>query len=438
LFHIKRLRTALASLVCLYVCLAALNIGALAQDEQKHDGRYYETLAVKAYQAKDYAAFLENMKQAAQLRPNHPRLMYNLSAAYALNRRKDEAIDWLSRVARMGLVYAAERDEDFASLKGSREFAEVVALFQKNRAPIGDAAQAFTVHEKGLVPESVAYDPATKNFYLSSVYRRKVLRVGPKGETTEFATEREGLWSVMGMKVDAARRLLWVCTAAQPQMANYDARERGRSGLFKFDLRTGKLAGKYMLPADSKQHWLGDLAINSRGDVYTTDSVTPALYVLRHNAQSLEAVLEGEPFVSPQGLDFDAGEKRLFVADYAKGVFVIDLRTKRYVPLAPAPDSTMLGIDGLYFYRGRLVAVQNGVNPQRVVRLDLSKDLRRVERFETVAANLPVFDEPTLGVMVGDSFYFIANSQWGALDEQGRLAPEDKLKEPVVLKLKLL
>ena len=117
-------------------------------------------------------------------------------------------------------------------------------------------------------------DPVTKAFYVSSVYRRKILRVGPKGEATEFATERDGLWSVLGMKVDAARRHLWVCTAAQPQMSNYDASERGRSGLFKFDLRTGKLAGKYMLHDDSKQHWLGDLVLDSRGDVYTTDSVS--------------------------------------------------------------------------------------------------------------------------------------------------------------------
>jgi DNA-binding beta-propeller fold protein YncE len=437
LSHIKPFRTALAALVFLYACLPAISTAALAQGDAPHDGRYYESLAVKAYQSKDYAAFLENMKQAAALRPNHPRLMYNLSAAYALNGRKDEALQWLGRVARMGLVYAAEKDDDFASLKDSREFADVVALFQKNRSQVGAAAHAFTVHEKGLVPESVAYDPASKAFYLSSVYRRKILRVGPKGEVTEFATEREGLWSVMGMKVDAARRQLWVCTAAQPQMSNYDARERGRSGVFKFDLRTGKLAGKYMLPDDSKQHWLGDLAINSRGDVYTTDSLTPALYVLRRGADRLEPVIEGEPFVSPQGLDFTTDEKRLFVADYAKGIFVVDLLTKRYAPLAPAPDSTMLGIDGLYFYRGGLVAVQNGVNPPRVVRLFLSKDLSRVERFEVVAANDPAFDEPTLGVLIKDRFYFIANSQWGALDEQGGLAPVEKLKEPVILKLRL-
>jgi hypothetical protein len=437
LSHIKPLRTALAALVCLSAFFGASRGGALAQGQQQHDARYYETLAVKAYQAKDYAAFLENMKQAAALRPDHPRIVYNLSAAYALNGRKGEAIDWLTRLARMGLAYAAERDDDFASIKDSREFANVIALFRNNRSPVGVASQAFTVREKGLVPESVAYDPSTRSFYVSSVYRRKILRVTSKGDAEEFATERDGLWSVMGMKVDAARRELWVCTAAQPQMSNYVAAERGRSGVFKFDLRTGKLAGKYMLPDDSKQHWLGDLVVSSRGDVYATDSLSPALYVLRRGADRFETVLEGEPFASPQGLDFSADEKRLFVADYAKGVFVFDLETKKYAPLAPAPDSTMLGIDGLYFYRGRLVAVQNGVNPNRVVQLFLSKDLSRVERFETVAANQPVFDEPTLGVVVKDDFYFIANSQWGTIDEQGKLAPPEKLKEPVVLKLKL-
>lgn len=435
--HIRPLRTALAALVCLSAFFGAGRGGALAQGERQHDARYYETLAVRAYQAKDYAAFLENMKQAAALRPDHPRIVYNLSAAYALNGRKEESIDWLGRLARMGLAYAADKDEDFASLRDSREFANVLALLQKNSSPVGDSVPAFTVHEKGLVPESVAYDPSTRSFYVSSVYRRKILRVAPNGEVKEFATERDGLWSVMGMKVDAARRELWVCTAAQPQMSNYVASERGRSGVFRFDLRTGRLAGKYMLPDDSKQHWLGDLALNSRGDVYATDSLSPALYALRRGADKFETVLEGEPFASPQGLDFSADEKRLFVADYSKGVFVIDLATKRYAPLAPAPDSTMLGIDGLYFYRGGLVAVQNGVNPNRVVRFFLSKDLSRVERFEAVAANQPVFDEPTLGVIVKDQFYFIANSQWGTLDEQGRLAPPEKLKEPVVLKLKL-
>lgn len=82
--------------------------------------------------------------------------------------------------------------------------------------------------------------------------------------------------------------------------------------------------------------------------------------------------------------------------------------------------------------------MQNGVNPARLVRLFPSADLNRVERLETVEANNPAFDEPTLGVVVGDDFYLIANSQWGAIDDEGRLAPPEKLKEHVVLKINLI
>jgi hypothetical protein len=61
--------------LCALVCLC-LNM-TTAQDAQPKDGRYYEALAGKAYAKKDYAGFLANMKQAAALRPNHPRLTYN-------------------------------------------------------------------------------------------------------------------------------------------------------------------------------------------------------------------------------------------------------------------------------------------------------------------------------------------------------------------------
>ena len=36
-----------------------------------------------------------------------------------------------------------------------------------------------------------------------------------------------------------------------------------------------------------------------------------------------------------------------------------------------------------------------------------------------------------------DTFYFIANSQWPLVDENGKLAADDKLQDPVVLKINL-
>lgn len=239
------------------------------------------------------------------------------------------------------------------------------------------------------------------------------------------------------MKVDRARRTLWVCTAAHPQMANYREEDNGRSGVFKYDLRSGRLLKTYLLPNKPKPHWLGDLVLNSAGDVFATDSISPAIYRIPRGSDELELFIEGEPFVSPQGLDLTADEKHLLMADYSKGIYRIDLQTRKIINVAPAPTSTLLGIDGLYRYGDSLLAVQNGVNPQRVVRLFLNKGFDQVLRFEIVEANNPLFDEPTLGVLVGNMFYYVANSQWGAIDEKGRLAPVEKLREPLILKLKL-
>jgi hypothetical protein len=119
--------------------------------------------------------------------------------------------------------------------------------------------------------------------------------------------------------------------------------------------------------------------------------------MVRRNSNELETLVEGQPFVSLQGLDFTHNQEQLFVADYSKGVFLVDLKTKAVKSIQS--DFTILGIDGLYAYKNSLIAVQNGLNPQRVIRLSLNKDLTRFVSFETIEANNPEFDEPTLGVL---------------------------------------
>ena len=427
--HFKFYRRLLATFLLLTTTTA------FSQETPPKDGRYFEAQARKAYDAKDYSAFLDNMKKAAELRPNHPRLMYNLAIGYALNGKSDDALKWLGAVADMGLIFPARDDRDFDSIRNRDEFKLIVQKFETNQAPKIRSNEAFTVHQKGLIPESVAYDSSTKSFYLSSVYKRKILKIDSHGVVSDFAGEASGLWSVMGMKIDTARHLLWVCTTAHPQMANYRKEDNGSSALMKFDLRTGQLLAKYS-PADkSKPHWLGDLAINANGDVFTTDSVTPAVYLLRKGENKLETLLEGGPFISPQGLDFTADQSKLFVADYARGIFLVDLKSKQITNIVA--DFTLLGIDGLYSYRNQLICVQNGVTPQRIVMYTLNRSLTRIEKFEVIEANNPSFDEPTLGVLVKDVFYFVANSQWASIDQNGKLAADDKLKDPVVLKLRL-
>lgn len=428
-----------AAALCALLCVVCVGVAAVSavQDDALKESRRFAQEAAAAYKEKDYAAYLTKMKRASELRPDHPTLLYNLAGAHAVTGEKREALAALRRVAAMGMAYEAEKDTDFDSIKDSAEFKSILERFAANRLHVGNSAPAFTLREKGLVTESVAYDPLEDRFYISGAYRRKIVRAGRDGEVVDFATEREGLWGVLGMKVDARRRHLWVTTGASPQMANYREEENGTSAVFKFDLKTGRLLKKYVLPNRPQPHALGDLVVNARGDVYATDSRTPAVYVIPHERDEIELLTGGAPFVSPQGLDFSPDGRRLFVADYSRGVFALDLKTKQATLLNSPADATLLGIDGLYFHRGSLVAIQNGTRPHRVVRLHLSRNFGAVERVEVLEANHPQFDEPTLGVLVSNDFYYVANSQYGAIGRDGQLAPAEKLREHVILKLKL-
>ena len=423
------------ALLVLLVAIALIRPHAFAQPAP--DIRQYVQKARAAYREKNYSALIENMKLALALRPTYGPYTYNIAAGYALSGNKQEAFVWLNRLADMGLVYPVAGDEDFDSIKDTDEFKAIVRRFEINAKPVGQSRTAFTVHEKGLVPEGIAYDPLEQAFYLGSVYQRKIVRINSVGKTRDFSSEADGLWSVMGMRVDPARRVLWVCSASHPQMTNFNEAEKGFSGIFKYDLKTKRLIKKYLLPGQPKAHWLGDLLLNSRGDVFASDSVSPAIYVLDHRTDRLELFLESDAFVNPQGLAFDYRERHMFMADYLKGVFVIDMKTKVYSVLAPAPRTTMLGLDGLYSHGGKLIGVQNGVRPNRLVEITLNDRLTEVIKFTVIEANNPVFDEPTLGVLSGRKFFYIANSQWGAIDEKGKLAAEEKLKDPIVLKLRL-
>jgi hypothetical protein len=408
-----------------------------AQDNQPKDARYFSQQALKAYRARDYAAYLENLAQAIKLRPEHPTIRYNLAGAYALNGKKDEAIKALAVVARMGLDYPASADDDFATIRDSPEFKDVLKIFESNKAPINHSSEAFRLEEKGLVTEGVAYDPVSRTFFISSVHRRKILSRNTAGEVREFSNAQDGLWSVLGMRVDSRRRHLWVATAALPQMQNFTEALKNQTGVFKYDLKTGKLLKKYLLADTATGHTFGDLAIHPNGDVYVTDSVTPGLYVIRSEGEALELVAGADRFASPQGLDFSSDGKQLFVADYGRGIFVFDVKSRSFAKLSQPENVTLLGVDGLYFHNNRLIAIQNGIRPHRVIQASLNAARTGVTSVEVIEANNPLFDEPTLGTIVGSDFYFIANSQWGSVNEKGELAEASKLHPPVVLKTTL-
>jgi len=402
------------------------------------DARAWYRLGVAAYQRKDYLGFLENMKKALELEPDSPLLIYNMAAASALVGNKEDALSHLSRLASMRVFMDAAGDSDFDSMKETPEFKAIVERLRALKTRVGASTTAFTLPEKDLITEGVALDPVSGDFFVSSVHQRRIVRVSRKGKPKDFiASKQDGLWAVLGMKVDAERRTLWACSSSVPQMIEGTPEEPARGTLFRFDMDTGALKGKYALGGGAEGHDCNDLTVGSRGDVFVSDNRAGEIATLPAGSQELAVLIPAGTLRSPQGLAFTPDEKTLYVAEYGRGLSRIDLAAKTATPLSHPADLPLQGIDGLLWWKGGLIAIQNGITPHRVVRLDLSAAGDAVTGSRILEMSNPSFDEPTLGVVAGKTLYYVANSQWSRFDKNGAIFPMNRLAEPVILKLEL-
>ncbi|MHB8054745.1 MAG: SMP-30/gluconolactonase/LRE family protein [Candidatus Aminicenantales bacterium] len=433
---LKPAKKALFAVILVSGLALTMIVGPRSARAQKDDINAIYKRAMEARKQKNNPAFLENMLKVSALLPEYPPVRVQLAGAYALNGKNDEAAKELGVLAAKGLSLPVLEGEEFASIKSLPAFKDLLLRFMENNTSTNYSAPAFELDDKTLITEGLACDPRRFRFLVSSVHRGKIVQRDREGIISDFSSSEDGLGAVMGMKIDDAGRFLWACTAGIPQFEGLKDEDNGRTGVLQYDLARGTLAGKFSFP--EKGHLFGDLALHPSGDIYVTDSNSPAIYKLTPGkAAKWENVLKGESFLNLQGLDFSDDGKLLFVADYLKGIFVIDLDSREPALLAAPENAALVGIDGLYYHNGGLIAVQNGVAPHRVIRVILDKSRRKIAGVDILENNHRLFNEPTLGVIVNNIFYYIANSQWNAFDEKGKLAAEDKLQRPVILSLAL-
>ena len=395
--------------------------------------------AREAYDKGDRETFRKNYEELVRRRPGDVYLLYNLACGQALTGQTEAAQRTLAEIAAHRAWSDLDADDDFTAIRQTEGYKKAKASLDAVRSDrvSSGASRAFVIPEKGLVPEGVAYDPKTKSFFVSSIRQRKIFRIATDGKVTEFVSPaRDGIRSAAGMRVDPARRALWVATEAIPSMNGYVKDQPLSAAVFEYDVDTGRLRKEYVPPAAAGDPpGFDDLTVAPDGRVYVNDGFHPRIWTIPPGGE-LSVFVEDDAMGGTQGLALSADGKILYASDY-RGLFAIDVASRRVQRLSVPPELALNGIDGLVYSKGRLIAIQNGVRPHRVIRLDLSPDGLTIKGGRILEMNHPDFDEPTLGVVVEDSLYFTADSQGQKFLDQKKPVAAEEMREAIFLKLPL-
>ncbi len=415
-------------LASLFLLMATL---AVAQSPEVNR---YLAEARKALANKDYPAAYDALIKAHAFHPYHQAILYNLGVMAAATGRPDESISHLRKALNVNAGYKLDVPE-LASLKDRPDFQELIQLQKRLQIVVTHSDTAFVLKDRSLHVESVAIDAKTGTRYVGSVHKKKIVAIDKKGHVTDFvAPGAHGLTAVMGLRVDSRGKFLWACSSPMEEMEGYDSLASSR--VFQFELPSGKLIAYYEPPAPAG-HVFGDLAIGPGGQVLVSDSRTNEIYVVNETTRKLDRFLTDSGFWNIQGITFTDDGKYLFISDYIKGPYRLELQNRNLIKLDTRLDNSFKGIDGLLWYKYSLVALQNGTAPLRVMRLVLNNSLDTIVTAEIIDQGRPELNEPTQGTLVGNELYFVGNSQWGGYGKDHKPKPNAELQDIVVLKCEL-
>lgn len=405
---------------------------AIAQDPAETDVAAFQRLraeGVAAARADDLVTAMARLTEADARIPNHPGLMLMRARLAATTGQRTEAVAQARRYADAGLFVNLEGDAILSGLAGELGFYDVAKTVLRNRRPVGGdrLTPLATVAGDGLV-ESVARDEPRSRWLVSMVRDRTIIALSDAGETLPFLNLDPGIGGVLGLALDPAKGLLWAATApAAPAVHGLPQDfQRPVSALLKIDVASGAVLARY--PAPTVDQALGDVLLGATGAVYVAGG---DLFVLRPGGETLEVMTPAGLMRSPQGMAETPDGAGLIVADYSSGLWRVNLVTGAAVRLSAPENASLIGIDGLTTDGRFIYGLQNGVSPQRVLKLTLDAGWRRIDRVEVLAANLPQIDEPTTGLVRDGELVFVSRSQWSDFDGEG--APRTPSPEPALI-----
>ncbi len=369
----------------------------------------------QAREHNDWPTYLVNAEKLQILLNASPNSWLNLARGEMHAGDAPKALTAVEHFVAMGqsadlLLTSAE----FAPLRENPKFAAIRAQMVANDSPVSKATPVFEIAEPGFVAEDIGYDPHLSRFFITSIQKQKIVSVDAQGNAADFAAAPDH-WPMLAVKIDPRRRLLWATEVALNGFASEPKADWGKSAVLCYDLDHGKLLYRVDGPSGSA---LGDMVLLRNGDPLISDGDGGGVYRLHGATRKLERVDDGS-FLSPQTAALHPDGKHAFVPDYLRGIGILNLATKRVRWIEMENKYALNGIDGLYFHQGSLLLTQNGTSPERVIAYQLDAALSRIVSSREIERATTTLGDPTHGVVVGRDFYYIANSGWDTLNDDG-------------------
>ena len=420
------------------------------------DRDHYQSLMKKLSErarAKDWQGARDVLTEVGRELPAPtPRYLLLVASMEARLGHKEEAIQWLDRFAATGLNFDIAKDEELKGLLEDEAGRKIADRIQESQKPVTNAELVCPLPQADIMPEDIAYvKPSNAKiapyFIVSSIQHHTLYRVeAPKDGGKQcllfdlkIGTEAKR-WPTMAVSYDASRNALWMTTSAMPGFSGFPKEDSGKAALLELDPSSGKVLHRFDLAAAGPAV-LGDMCVTADGTVYVTDSIGGGVYRLRGDLQTakLEKIANG--LFSPQTPALARDGKRLFVADYSMGIAVIDLAsaspTAKASYLPHLENVAVVTIDGLYLDGDSLIGIQNGIDPIRILRMNLNHAQTEITGAEIIEQASERMGDPTHAVLANGWFYVSANVGWSQVDDDtGKLKAGSSFTPPVLLRFR--
>ncbi len=365
--------------------------------------------AREARLAGDHKLWLERGQRVLDLAPEHPDLLISVARALAGNGRFEDASRRLEDAVRRGAGFDLAT---FPEFKAAAQTARLRAVREQALENLGAVAapEVFLVLEnEALRTEGITWDPVGGHLYFGSL-NGEIWRTDLNRKLERFAGPGSGLREVLGLKVDAQRRLLWAVTGVFPDLLPTDTPKKdvGTTGLHAYDLSTGKRVRDCGLDERPTMHGFNDMALASNGDVYVSNSTDSSIYKLSANGCKLDRIAQDRAMSFPNGIALTPDGSRLYAA-HVEGISMIDVRTGKRTQLSVPDNAAVNSIDGLVWDGKDLLAIQPTPYLARVARIRLSDDGLAIREVTTMSSRPPPGLNLATGVVAGDHYYIAAN-----------------------------